>query len=459
MKQVGFKLIALAALLMIAGFGCQGVSKEAQQAMRPVTLTWWRVFDDPDAMGEIIGNYRAIHPNVSINYRKLRPEEYEQELVNALAEDRGPDIFSIHNTAMQKYQSKLTPLPRELKIPYLVVTGSIKKETKTELRTKKTIRIDQLKNRFVDQVAEDAILTHRADDGSTEERIFGLPLALDTMVLYWNRDLLNTARIPEPAKTWEEFLRHMSLLAKFGPNGEILQAGAAIGTGKNVERAGDLLSVIMMQNGTEMTRNGSVAFAANVADREVPPGLEALRFYTDFADKGKAAYTWNGTMPNSLEAFTAGTVAYFFGYSYHLPVIRSRAPKLNVGIAAIPQIDPLHEVNFANYWLEGVSAKTKKPDWAWDFLEFATSAEQAKTYLAKTKKPTALRSVIATQAEDLDLAVFAQAVLTAKNWYHGKDPAAAETALVNLIETVVAGTLKPEDALNVAAGQVAQTLR
>lgn len=450
------RIFVIIVILVLTGLGCKEVTPP-----KKVTLNWWRVFDDSDAVAQIVQDYQTLHPNVSINYRKLRPEEYEEELINALAEDRGPDIFAIHNTAMGKYQPKLLPLPRELTITYQYVKGGLKKETVVETRKEKTIRLDQLRDQFVDQVAYDVILPYRTETGEVTDRIFGLPLALDTMVLYWNRDLLNVARIPEPARTWEEFLQHVTLMTKYDPQSNIIQAGAALGTAGNVERGHDLLSVLMMQNGTQMMRDRSVTFNQVPAgeERGTLPGLEALRFYTDFANPSKEAYTWNSDLPNSLDAFTSGTAAYFFGYAYHLPTIRARAPKLNFSLAPIPQIDPANEVNFANYWIEGVSSKTKNPDYAWDFVQFATKADHATSYLEKTKKPTALRSLISTQLDDVDLSVFASSVLTAKSWYQGKDPAAAERAFSDMIENVVSGMMEAGEAINIAAGQVSQTMQ
>lgn len=454
-------LALIIVFLVTSGLGCRFQGKKEIEATRPVELTWWRVFDDSDSVSTIINEYNKIHPNISITYRKLRPEEYEHELLDALAEDRGPDILTVHNTAMQQYQSKLLPLPRETEIAYLVTKGTIKKETVIEVRKEKTLRNDQLKAQFVDAAAQNVVLLHAADDGSVTPRIFGLPLALDVMVLYVNRDLLNAAGIPEPAKTWEEFLTHVKKLTKVDGQGKIIQAGGALGAAENVERGTDILSLLMMQNGTVMMRDGAVAFASIPPgiEREVSPGIEALRFYTDFANSGKEAYTWNETLPPSFEAFVNGTVAYFFGYAYHGPQVKARAPKLNLEIVKVPQIDPAHEINFANYWIEAVSEKTKHPNEAWDFVQFATRAPTVKSYLAVTGKPTALRVLVGEQIEDEKLAVFASEILTARSWYRGKDPSAAESALNELITAVRGGTIPIEEAMRIAVGKVQQTVR
>jgi multiple sugar transport system substrate-binding protein len=315
----------------------------------------------------------------------------------------------------------------------------------------------------VDQVAKDVVMSYQASsDQPAEDRIYGLPLFMDDLALFYNRDILNASGFPEPPQTWTEFQQDVKKIAKIDKQGNILQAGAAIGTAKNVERVSDILSLLMMQNGTAMTDDSGNATFANIppgASLPTPPGEDALGFYTDFASPYKEVYTWNDNMPDSLEAFSSGRAAFFFGYSYHIPQIRNLAPKLNFAIAKVPQIEGNQEVNFANYWVETVSAKTKHPNEAWDFVQFATKAENAQKYLAVAKKPTALRSLLSSQAEDVDLSVFASQVLTAKSWYHGLDETAVETIFSTMIENVVAGTQTLKDAIDLAQGKVNQTMR
>ena len=114
--------------------------------------------------------------------------------------------------------------------------------------------------------------------------------------------------------------------------------------------------------------------------------------------------------------FTEGKLAMMFGYAYYLPTIKAKGPKLKFTIAPLPQIEnSQQQINFANYWVETVLKKSKNTDSAWDFLQFATRAENVKSYLDNTKKPTALRSLIEEQLEDEDVDVFAGQLLTAKS--------------------------------------------
>ena len=202
--------------LLTSGFGCKGADKKTQEAMKPITLTYWRVFDDSDAFEEIIAKYKALHPFITIQYRKLRYEEYEQELLNALAEDRGPDIFSIHNTWVRKYESKLAPMPETITMAYPVVKGTIKKEVVPELRTVRSLTLREIRDNFVDVVAGDVIL----GDG----KVYGLPLSVDTLVMFYNKDLFNNAGISQVPAYWnKEFLQNVQKLTRQDAKQEIIK--------------------------------------------------------------------------------------------------------------------------------------------------------------------------------------------------------------------------------------------
>jgi maltose-binding protein MalE len=142
-----------------------------------------------------------------------------------------------------------------------------------------------------------------------------------------------------------------------------------------------------------------------------------------------------------------------------MPQIRAQGPKINFSVAKLPQIEGNQQIiNFANYWVETVSLKSKHKNEAWDFIQFATRAENVKSYLEKTKKPTALRSLIESQLEDIDIGVFTDQVLTAKSWYRGADAIAAEKVLGEMINDVVSGKEEINNAIDIGAQRVQQTI-
>jgi len=459
MKKKLFVLFLLFTFVLTSAFGCKNASQAPATATKTVTITYWRVFDDQDAFADIMSSYQKLHPNVNFEYKKFRYDEYEKELLNALAEDRGPDIFSIPSSWLREYKPKISPMPDTVSLVYSTTKGSIKKEVVQELRTTKTLSLRDLKSNFVDIVNNDVVL----NDENGKARIFGLPLYLDTMAMFYNRDLFNNAGIAQAPQYWnEEFQQDVKKLTKVDNKGTIIQSGVSLGGSTNINRSADILSLLMMQNGADMMRDSSVAFHTlpEGYQSDYNPGMEALRFYTDFSNPGKEVHCWDNSMDNSLVLFSSGKLAMTFGYSYDLPTIKSQGPKLNFSVAPMPQIKGKAQINYANYWVETVSNKSKNKDIAWDFIQYATSLDNVKSYLKVAKRPTALSNndLIKEESDDLDIGVFAQQTLTAKSWYKGKDTLAEEKTFGDMIDLAVKGTMSLSDIITQGAAKVQQTI-
>ncbi len=464
-----FRVLTGIFAISILGAGCtKGPSAATVAASKPVTLTIWGVIDDAGVYSDIFADYHRLHPNISIQFRRLNLDEYENQLVNAMAEDRGPDIFLIHNTWVTKYMPKILPMPLSTKNTIQVVQGTLKKTMVYKLITTPTVTITRFKDDYPDVVIRDMLRTVNVsptkDKKDFQQRVVAMPLSVDTLGMYVNKDLLNAAGIAVVPETWGAFQSAVKKLVKYDTTGKIIQAGAALGTGKNIERAPDILSVLMMQNGAVMsTADGTPTFSriptSLSGQRNIAPAIQALGFYTDFANPGKEVYTWNDKQPNSLQAFIEGKVAFFFGYGYDLPLIKAQAPQLNLGIAKLPQIAGNPVVNFANYWAWTVSKKTKHPDIAWDFLNFMRKPKESQKFLDAAKRPAALKSQLSAQLNSEDIGVFASQVLTAKSWYRGDDPKAMNKAFVTMIEDAL---VSPPDKISTivrnAQDKVAQTI-
>ncbi|MEI8360579.1 MAG: extracellular solute-binding protein [bacterium] len=465
MKSRIIALFLLFVILLTSGFGCKVESAQVKEAMKPVIINYWRVWDDEDAFDAIIKRYNLVHPNIKIQYRKFRYEEYEKELLNAMAEDRGPDIFSIPASWIGRYKTKIAPMPESTTLAYPEVVGTLKKETITTVKTNKSLSLKDLKNNFVDVVYSDVVVKEKdLTTKQLKEKVYGLPMSVDTLALYYNKDLFNNAGISVMPEYWNKtFQQYVQKLSKQNTQGDIIQSGMAFGSSNNIERVADILSVLMMQNGAIMTSDtgNEIKFNQKMPgeDNDYYPGVEAIRFFVDFSNPAKEVYSWNDKLDNSMKLFAGNKLAMMLGYAYQLPTIKAEAPKLNFGIAKLPQIEnAAQNTNYANYWVETVSKKSTFQNEAWDFVQYITKAEQAKEYLKKTKKPTALKALVAEQLDDMEVGVFASQVLTAKSWYHGKDAQAVDQILAEMITQAKADPDKLPMAVTQAAQKVQQTL-
>ncbi|MBN1779437.1 MAG: extracellular solute-binding protein, partial [Candidatus Buchananbacteria bacterium] len=441
-KNLATKIIVLMILgggLITTGLSCKLVAPSDQALLQPINLSWWGTNEDPAVISNLVADYKLLHPNINITYKRLRPEEFQTQLINALAEDRGPDIISIKNTEVNQYLSKITPLPATTKMAYQSVkkTLGIKNELVTEIKNEPSITIGQLQNAFIDVVASDVVVNNK---------IYGLPISVDTLVLFYNRRLFNNANIPLPPNNWLDFQANVKKLTYQDSNGNLTQSGAAIGLTANVENYFDIVSLLMMQNGANMINQGRSAFHLLPAGstQDYNPGPEAIRFFTDFSNSSKEVYTWNDQFANSIDAFASGKVAMMFGYQRDIQALEAkRQGNLDYQIAPIPQIAGRPAVNIANYFVQTVSTKSKHINEAWNFIQFISTQTEAKKYLDLTKKLTALRSLVGNQLSSDQIGSFAGQLLTSKSWYHGKNYEVAQSIFAEMINSVINNTANP----------------
>ena len=459
------KLLILGALVVLAlttGVGCKGGSLEAQRTLETdITLNVWGVFDSQDAYNDLIARYQETRPYINIKYRKLQFAEYELALLEAWAENRGPDIFLMHNTWVGGYVNKIQPPPDSIRLATAVITGGLKKKVVASITEYRPMTLPEVRNDFVSVVATDVF---------RDNKLYGLPLSVDTLVLYYNRALLDQAGIPAVPKTWQE-VKEVSKKLTLLDEQKITRSGVALGGAANINRSFDILSLLMAQNGTQFLAPGGtrstlaqpLPFATDTTYR---PGQEALRFYTDFASPTKEVYTWSEELSSAQERFVSGNLAMMLGYNYQLPLLKTQGPRIDLGITGAPHINSDGTdatgatINWANYWLLAVANSTEHINEAWDFVHFATTKpDNAKLYTQKTGKPTALRSNIAQQMQNPELAVFANQLLTAQSWYTGKDAQAAETIFRDMVRTVVENKSSVIDAIKRGEDAINQTLR
>lgn len=469
MKSKLFILFFIFTLILTTGLGCKGGDTVAKKAIvEPVELIFWSVFESSDNFDSIIKAYALTRPNVTIIYKKIRYEDYEKQLIDAWSNGTGPDIFAINNTWVSKYQSKILPVPTSVKIPVLETTKSfLKKETKAIIKEFPTLTVSQLKNIFPDIVYKDVV---------RQNQIYALPLSIDTLSLFYNKDHFNAAGIIDPPLTWLEVTEDVVKLNKLNTKGEFERSGIALGGSQNINRSNDILALLMMQNGTTMVNEkGTVSFARSLANNDqILPGQEALQFYAGFAQPSRDVYAWNSTLPESLDLFSAGKLSMFFGYSYQLSLIKAQAPKINFGIAGMPHLKSDGTdafglpINFANYWLYSVFKNSKYADEAWDFLIFLTTKQYqdakgnnryyAEDYLEASQQPPALKNLIRNyQNKYPELSPFATQILTADSWYRGKNPDEANKIFKQLINNAVLGSDNLQKVISTASAAVQQS--
>lgn len=97
----------------------------------------------------------------------------------------------------------------------------------TTLKTINSLSIGDIGRQYVKVVEDNVIL-----DG----QIYGLPYSIDTLVTFYNRDLLTRASIAEPIVNFHDLAEQTTELSKIGEANQIYQSAVALGGAENIPR-------------------------------------------------------------------------------------------------------------------------------------------------------------------------------------------------------------------------------
>ena len=409
-------IIAVVLLIVVAIWGLR------QSQLSRAKIVFWG-FDDLETLRPVFKQFSTTYSNIEIDYVQKSPENYEKELLSAMAAGQGPDVYLIRHNWLPRFQNKTSPLPSSL------------------------MTLKNYYDSYVDVAIQDFVF---------EGNIYAAPWYVDTLALYWNKDFFNTAGIAQPPKNWDEFLEDVRKLTLKDENGNILRAGTALGT-SNINNASDILSLLMMQGGAKMTDGTSrAAFNQEIVlnNEQYKPGKAALEFYANFSNPQSEAYTWNNRMENSLDSFIGGKTAMVIEYSDVISEISAKSPYLNFSVAQIPQVKETNvAISYADYWGGAVWSGSKNPNEAWTFVLWMAGAEGQKRYLETIKKPVSRRDLVSWQENDPALGIFAKQSLSARSWYQVDDEA-IKNIFLQMIDSVFYNNATADEAIERAANQV-----
>lgn len=345
---------------------------------KDITITYWGLWENEATVRSILSDFEEKNPKIKVQYVKQSPRQYRERLQAAIARGDGPDVFRFHNTWVAMIRNDLALVPETV------------------------MSATDFGSTFYAVASADLV---------AGQNIFGIPIMIEGLGLYYNEDLFAAAGVTPPT-TWEDVLNIVPKLTVKKDN-TITTSAIALGTTGNVENWSDILATMMMQNGAKLTEPTSTE------------AQETLIFFRKFSSPADPVYTWNETLDNSIYAFATGKVAMILSPSWRAFDIKELSkeanPNLRFKIIPIPQL-PGNTVTWASYWVEGVSAKSKYKEAAWRFIQFLTSREtvvKLYTEAAKTRifgEPYARMDLTISIADDPYAGAFVKQAQTAKSF-------------------------------------------
>jgi multiple sugar transport system substrate-binding protein len=414
-------ILPLLVLLILAGAVVLVIRFVLPRLAKPteITLTYWGLWEPDTVMKGVVADWEREHPDIKINYLRNAKQDYRERLQSALARGEGPDIFRFHSTWVPMLKNELDPVP-----PSVMDAATF----------------------------ESAFYPVIKSDLRSGTDYLGLPLEIDTLALFYNEEIFQSAG-KTPPTTWDDLRTLASALTVRDEQGKIKTAGAALGTTTNVDHWSDILALMMIQNG------------ANLASPTDNLAKDALTYYTLFTLTDRI---WDATLPSSTLAFATGKLAMYFGFSWDVFEIKNINPDLVFKVVPVPQLSGTN-VNWASYWVEGVSKKSEKKEAAWEFMKYLSSREvMQKLYQAESQvrlfgEPYSRVEMADLVKADPMVAPFLQQASSAQSWYLASRTYdnGINDRMVKYFEDAVNSVNDgedPEKALTTAASGIAQLL-
>ena len=242
-----------------------------------------------------------------VSYREIEPNAFGETLTNALADGVGPDIVMMSHEQLVDTRRRIAPYDYE------------------------TLPPRDIRDAYVEGAQIFAL-----SDG-----MYALPIAVDPIVMYWNRDILATNGFLAAPRTWEELINvQFPELIERDFSRNINRAVVAMGEFANVRNAFGMLSMLLIQGGSagvvETDRGYEIRLREAVSGSGNPMRA-VFDFYTRFSQPSNALYSWNRSLQADRAAFVGEELAFYFGYASEAREIERLNPNLNFDIAEVPQ--------------------------------------------------------------------------------------------------------------------------
>ena len=401
-------------------------SNKDEDELGTAELVYWGLWEPSSVIQPLIDEYETMHSGITILYSQQTFTNYESRLYTRLQQastssEPAPDIFRIHNTWTPKYYKYLYPLPT-------------------------TIMTAQ---KYAETFYPTAVSDFTAKDGY----IYAMPLEIDGLVVYYNKQLLEEAGVATPPSDWDSFIELAQELTQKTSAGKITQSGLALGTASNVTHSADILSLLILQQGIPILDESKTTVTLNTTKI-----ASVVDTYTSFA-MGEEAI-WDSSLGSDINMFSQGKLAMMIAPSWVAFDILQSAPTIEFGMAKLPQLAANEEpIYYSTYWGEAVSKNCTNPKAAWDFINFLAQKEQQKKLFSNAAQirafgePYSLVELNTELSENSYLTAIAESAPKMQSWAMG-DESFVKATLKEMITSIVEDGTSTQTALKNAQEEI-----
>lgn len=311
-----------------------------------LTLWSWRV-EDKKAYETIFDAYEKQNPGVTVQVKTFKNDEYDTILATGLKEGGGPDVAQLR------------------------AYGGLQDLVEADRLVALDDEVDGLGD-FPDRVLDGA-------RGREDGKVYGVPFALQAMVVYYNKALFDEHGLSEP-KTWDEFMSAAETLEGAGVT-------PFSTTGKDpwmLPIVHDVLTAPRYGGGEfeEQVLSGESDFTDSdyVASLELLNGMR--EYFPD--DVTGVGYETSRTL------FVNGQAAMFPGGSFELGFFQDSNPDFEMGVfAAPPPPDSVVDQSLTPGWVDasfGVNANSDNKQAALDLVNWMATEDFQQRFTNEVKQ-------------------------------------------------------------------------
>lgn len=404
-----FGVVFAAAVFIFSGLINIGSGSKSSTTPQGTVVIWGILPDS--AIAPYLDNFNISSNDYSIRYEYHAPSSLAQDLTVALSNNAQPDLVIYSSELLSSIKNRL------YMIPYAAYSE----------RTYRDTNIDG------------------AQIFLTKDGIAGMPLVVDPLVVYYNKDILAKDNFVIPSSTWSGMQRTIPILTKRDARNTILQSTIGLGTAQNIDHLKDILAALFLQTGNSIvtsdpqTGRPQVVVANTTPGTTESPAAQALAFYTSFGDPTNSNYTWNNALPSTKTQFIASKSAFYIGRASELFAIQSQNPNLNFDVAPLFQTDVnARPMTFGSFIAVDMLKNAPNPVAAYAAVTFLSSQTSVDALSKSLALPPVRRDLLLVQQSNPYVAIFFKTALSAFGWLD-PDPIATDTIFQNLVTAVTSG--------------------
>lgn len=410
MRTTTRRLAALAgAPLVIAAFaGCASAGGTGDEK---VTITFQEQFSDAETaqFQTQLKDFEKAHPNITVKLIRDNDSSYYDKLTTQIAGGKGPDIARVEPPRASQFIASGWALP------------------------------------LGDAAGKKSDYFPASLDAVTKDgKLYGVPIDVSALALFYRSDLLSAAGISQPPATWDDFKADAQKLT----SGDVHGVGLFGGWG------GFEFYPWLWQSGAEVLNKDQTKAEFNSAD-----GVRALQLWVDLQKTAMPAGMATATEDDLKGPFVSGKLAMMTSGPWMIPSLKS------AGIDGKWAVAPLPKDKDAATVLGGldllVLKNTKHADAAKTFVSWLMQDSVQKEWASALGYLPVKTSLYddPTFKDDASISAFAKVLEEARSRPTVAQAGDVDTALGNAVQAALSGTKSAKDALDEAAAASDKALK